>query len=298
MKVLISGGTGFIGKNLVKKLSTLEVETIVLVRNSSEIGLKKTSNQFIKEFHYIRLEEIELLLKEESVDFILNLATNYDSKEDSNYVLKAFNSNILFTSSIIELSLNHKIPLISFGTYLQEIQKVSKNSSFYVLSKTISHDLLFMLASKSDFKFVELVLNDTYGENDMRQKFLYNVLNSMNGIRMSATSGEQLINLLHVDDVCDAIIHTLSQLETRKINFNHSYGIRSSRYVTLRELVSICELVFQKKSAIDWGSLKYRGNEVFSEPDLSPVLPNWHEKVTLEIGLQKLSSKFESLKII
>ena len=104
MKVLIAGGTGFIGKNLVKKLSTLEVETVVLARNSSELGLKKTSNKFVKEFHYTRIEEIELLLKKQSVDYILNLATNYDSKEDSNYVLKAFNSNILFTTAIIELS--------------------------------------------------------------------------------------------------------------------------------------------------------------------------------------------------
>ncbi|CAN2173152.1 WcaG Nucleoside-diphosphate-sugar epimerases [Candidatus Nanopelagicaceae bacterium] len=298
MKVLIAGGTGFIGKNLVKKLSTLEVETVVLARNSSELGLKKTSNKFVKEFHYTRIEEIELLLKKQSVDYILNLATNYDSREDSNYVLKAFNSNILFTTAIIELSLNHKIPLISFGTYLQEIQEFSTNSSFYVLSKTISHDLLFMLASKSDFRFVELILNDTYGEEDIRQKFLYNVLNSMKGIRVSATYGEQLINLLHVDDVCDAIIYTLNQLETRKLEFNHSYGIRSSKYVTLRQLASICESVFQKESAIDWGTLNYRGNEVFSEPNLSPVLPNWLEKVPLEIGLQKLSSKFKLLKIV
>jgi hypothetical protein len=56
--------------------------------------------------------------------------------------------------------------------------------------------------------------------------------------------------------------------------------------------------VFQKESAIDWGTLNYRGNEVFSEPNLSPVLPNWLEKVPLEIGLQKLSSKFELLKIV
>jgi nucleoside-diphosphate-sugar epimerase len=292
MNVLVAGGRGFIGKNLVRKLSALEVDTFVLIRNSSEFGEKKTSHRYIKEFHYSRVEEIDSLLEKHSIDYILNLATNYSSTEDADYVIKAINSNLVFANEIVGLSLKHKIPLISFGTYLQEIQEITKKSSFYVFSKKLSHDLLFMLASRFDFKFVELILNDTYGEEDVRHKFLYNVLNSMDGNKMSATSGEQLINLLHVDDVCDAIIHALNQLEKQTLKFNHSYGIRSARYVTLRELASICDSVFQKESAIDWGRLDYRGNEIFSEPNLSPVLPNWLENVSLEIGIQKLKSQF------
>jgi nucleoside-diphosphate-sugar epimerase len=292
MKTIVAGGTGFIGKNLIKKLSTLEFDTVVLIRNSSKSGLKKTSNRFIEEFHYTRVEEIDLFLENQHIDYILNLATTYNSTEDLDYISKAFNSNIVFANEIIRLSFKHKIPLISFGTYLQEIQDLKKNSSFYVFSKRISHDLLLTLANKSDFIFVELILNDTYGEEDERQKFLYTVLNSMNGIKIPATSGNQLINLLHVDDVCEAIMHTLNLLEKQKLDFNRSYGIRSSRYVTLRQLASICESVFQKESAIDWGSLDYRGNEIFSEPDLSPLLPNWIEKVPLEIGIQKLMRKF------
>lgn len=288
MSILVSGGTGFIGKYLLHFLSSCDIDVISLVRNVDFNGFKSTLDTRISEFHFSDIHQIENEIEWKEIDYTINLATSYKPFEDKSFILDAFNSNILLPSLLIKNCFKYEVPLITFGTYHQELNKNVKNGSFYLQTKISIHNMLEGLANISNFKYVELILNDTYGIGDNRSKILDLILKSFKGDLLKTTPGDQLINLINVKDICRAVYQLIVDLEKGNLEFNQSIGIRSAKFLSIKDLAKICEDIKGKCANIEWGSLQYRGNEIFKEPNLSPVLPNWHEKISLREGISEV----------
>ena len=290
MKVVIAGGNGFIGSHLSEFLSAQEIYTISLVRNSQTFGLQHTQNPFHNYFYFTKLEEIEVLLLKDHFDFFLNPVTKYNHQNNNDYMIEATNGNIIFLAHLVNLCSKHGIPLISFGTYLQELPGAERSSSFYVYTKKFASEFLNKSSQFSSLKYFEFILNDTYGEKDTRDKIIYKILRSTSGARLLATEGYQLINLLYIDDVCEGVLIALNQLQDERLKFNQSVGIRSNDFIQLRELVKKCELVTGRHANISWGAITYRESDIFKPPSLTPILETWSQKISLEQGISKVAS--------
>lgn len=288
MKILVSGGTGFIGKHLLRLLSNHKIDIISLIRNSDFNGLKKTQDSRIIEFNFSDIQSIEKEINWQEINFTINLATKYNPIEDKSFIVQSVDSNILFPNLLIKNCLKNDIPFITFGSYQQEIDTSAYNKSFYLHTKKSIHNTLENLAQVTNFKYIEIILNDTYGIGDNRNKILDLILKSFKGEALKTTPGDQLINLVNVLDVSQAVYFLIMELIKGNIAFNRTVGIRSKNYVSIKDLAKICEEVKGMPSNIEWGALKYRGNELFKEPHLSPILPNWREKITLSKGILEL----------
>lgn len=102
MKILITGATGFVGRNLVPYLFEHTSKDIcLLVRDK-----KKVMNSFLEVSKYsIITTEIDDWQKQViaySPDIVLHLATYFTNKCDAKNAMELIDSNILFTAYLLE----------------------------------------------------------------------------------------------------------------------------------------------------------------------------------------------------
>ena len=96
--------------------------------------------------------------------------------------------------------------------------------------------------------------------------------------------GEQLIDLVYIDDVIDAYHCAINELPVLTVN-HQVYAVSSGNPLPLRKLVSIYEKIYGVNLPIDWGKREYRPREVMQPWSCGDLLPNWKPKIELEKGI-------------
>jgi nucleoside-diphosphate-sugar epimerase len=92
------------------------------------------------------------------------------------------------------------------------------------------------------------------------------------------------MNLMYVDDAIDNILNVLAM----NVSGYNPYCLWNEEYVTVKELVSVIQNVFNTELLVEWGAKEYSGHEMFS-PWHRPFkqLPNMLSQTTLEDGLRR-----------
>lgn len=111
---------------------------------------------------------------------------------------------------------------------------------------------------------------------------------SPSGPLTSMSPGEQLIDLVYIDDVLDAYLCAWQQLVD---GAQHApvaeFGIASGSPLTLRQLASLYSQVSGLPLAIECGGRPYRPCEVMVPWTSYPRLPGWQPRVSLAEGLAR-----------
>ena len=125
-------------------------------------------------------------------------------------------------------------------------------------------------------KVIALKLFDTYGPNDPRPK-LFRLLKTVSERQepLAMSPGEQLIDLVYIDDVVKAYLIAAERLQAGLAYDHESYAVSSGRPISLKELVRTYEQVTGKKLPIQWGGRPYRPREVMVPWNRGEKLPGW-----------------------
>lgn len=107
---------------------------------------------------------------------------------------------------------------------------------------------------------------------------------SQEGLAMSP--GEQLIDLVHIDDVVEAYLCAIGTLDNMSSG-HQVYAVSSGKPLPLRELVAVYEKAAGVKLPIEWGKRSYRPREVMVPWNRGATLPGWQPKVSLAEGIQR-----------
>jgi nucleoside-diphosphate-sugar epimerase len=103
--------------------------------------------------------------------------------------------------------------------------------------------------------------------------------------QLDLSEGNQLLDLVHVDDVVNAFIRAYEILLGGTI-INKSFGISSGNVVSLRQLIILINDILGKELPVTFGSRPYRNREVMIPWNSFETLPGWHPKITLETGVK------------
>ena len=139
-------------------------------------------------------------------------------------------------------------------------------------------------------RLISLELFDTYGPNDQRHKLFYlleKASQCKDPIRMSP--GEQLIDLVYIEDVIDAFM--IAEDLVSKEKMNRKYMVTSGNPVKLREIVNIYKEITNQNINIEWGGLPYRKREVMIPWNSGEILPGWSPKIDLRKGISIVVKK-------
>ncbi len=293
MKILITGVTGFIGKHLSKKLLKQGNTIYAIIRKQS--AREKLEQNNIKCFiDNNSTEDLITYFENEKFDGVIHLASCFIVEHKPEQIIELINSNILFSTRVLEAATRSNVKwFINTGTFWQHYENRDYSPvNLYAATKQAFESIAEYYMETSKINFVTLKLNDTYGPEDTRPK-IFNLWKKAaeTGEPLGMSLGEQLIDIIYIDDVIEAYVSMIKLLKNDNAREfrGKSFAVSSGNPVKLRELAGIFTKVTNKKLNIRWGERPYRKREVMVPWNKGESVPGWSPKVSLEEGIKKIS---------
>lgn len=282
---VLTGATGFVGRRLLKELVWTEAPVTVVLRNGS-----RDAETLRVEFPSVRIVEdpgsvLELTraLGDTSGAIVFHLATHFVAHHEAADVEQLARANVEFGMRIAETSVQTGASSFVYTASIWQRPggEGSVPVSLYAATKQALEEMLRYYASVHGLPVRTVVLSDTYGPSDRRRKLLRLLLEHLrSGEPLRMSSGRQLIDLVHVDDVCSALI-AASQVPSPLARWSATSGCP----IRVSGLVDIIEEVIGTRPPVHLGALPDRPREMY-EPWTGPQsVPNWEPKIPLERGV-------------
>ena len=251
MKIIVTGGAGFIGSNLVKKLAEDKNNKILIIDNLSS-GKKEYIKEELK-LPNVSFKKIDIL-KDKLDDFFYNaeqiwhLAANSDVKSSTTKIDTVFEQNVTATNNILKQAKKHRIKEFIFSSsstvYGLAEQIPTKEDygplvpiSIYGATKLACEGMICAYASLFSFKtyifrFANIVgLNSTHG-------VIYDFIKKLkkNSEEMEILgNGKQKKSYVHVSDCIEAML--LARKKSKE-NVN-IYNIGTNEQTTTKKIADI-----------------------------------------------------------
>lgn len=288
---LVTGATGFVGTRLVRLLVAEGWTVHAIVRPSSHASALPASVAcHVDDGSSDALSQAVEAAEPEACFHLASLVRGIHTADDVPALVAA---NVAFGARLAEaLSDRPGTLLVNAGTYWQHVGGAAyRPAALYAATKQALEAILRYYSDAGLLRVVTLKLYDTYGPGDPRPKLLNLLLEAaVNGDPIAVTGGEQLIDLVHVDDVARAFVAAAGDFADADMPFFESYSVRSGAAVTLRQLAAAVEHVSGRKVHAEWGARPYRQHEMFEHWDAGPLLPGWSPAVTLTEGIESMWS--------
>jgi len=279
MKILVLGGSGFLGKKLIDKIGQQSIELHTAVR-SIPLSLQRNCN-------YILIEDLEKGSSSIPLEFdvIVNVAMKRSSKRlpvpDDD--LRQLNYEIPL--NIIRRYSNQNTLVINTSTYIQNYKGVKGQTvETYGATKELLSSALKSDASEGLYRVLDLYLFTLYGPGDRETHLVPLLLSAIKSKTVvSLSEGKQLLNLLYAQDAVDSIVGAIT---SSKKGYS-AYHLWEPVYFTVRDLVLAIEQALETKLQVEWGAVPYGGHEMF-EPWAIPIekYPNLTSKTSLADGIK------------
>jgi dTDP-glucose 4,6-dehydratase len=324
VKIIVTGGLGFIGSSVIKNLinkdniQILNLDKSTYAANPEYLDFLKNNSKYkFQEGDIADKELIEKLLKNFQPEVIMNLAAETHVDRSINNPEKFIHTNILGTFNLLECTRrylqsesikgteNFKFHHIStdevFGslgeTGLFDEASQYKPSSPYSASKASSDHLV--RAWNHTFKIPTIVTNcsNNYGPNQYPEKLIpLTILNALQGKKIPIYgNGQQVRDWLYVDDHAEALYQII-----QKGKIGETYNIGGNNEITNIELVKKICFIMDKKIKIKPFKIKSfvelisfvqdrPGHDYRYGIDASKLKNelNWEPTTNLDLGLLK-----------
>jgi len=291
LKILITGGTGFIGYHLAKKCLSLSwsVTSLSTKKPSQNRKLKKVKYKICDISNKKKLNNILNL----DYDYVVNLAGYVDHSHKLNTMKSHYdgcrNLSLFFLKSKIKKFIQIGSS-IEYGKIrspqLENIKNKQKTFSVYGNAKLLSTKFLLDLKKRFDFPVVIIRLYLVYGPNQGINRVIpITISNAMRDKEFDCSDGTQLRDFLYIDDAISAIIKTLKNKEIAGEIINIGSG-KPSKIKSI--IIKICKIVGSGKP--NFGKIKFRKDEInclYPSIFKAKKIINWKPRIDLNLGLKK-----------
>jgi len=223
-------------------------------------------------------------------DTIFHLASLFLAQHTPGQVEPLVLSNVLLGAQLLEAMRAGGVQgLVNAGTAWQNFSGDEYLPvNLYAATKQAFADILLYYVETAGVRAVTLKLFDSYGPGDTRRKLLHMLLECMrSGQPLAMSGGEQVLDLVHVDDLCRAFLRAAELIADPAQPANAVYAVSGGQRRTLRAVVATVERAAGRPLPIVWGARPYREREVM-QPWSGPPVPGWQPQIGLEDGLRGL----------
>ena len=289
-KILITGGTGFIGYHLAKKCLKLNWSvTSLSTKNPTKIRKLKKIKYLISDIS--KKSDLKKIINI-NYDYVVNLAGYIDHSKKKKTLYSHYNG----CRNISEIFLRKKIKkFIQIGSSIEYGRNLSpqkenlnntKTFSIYGRAKLMSTNYLLSLYKKYSFPVSVLRLYLVYGPYQDRNRVIPIVIdNALKSKEFDCSLGTQFRDFVYIDDVVNGIIKSL---KTKKNN-GQIINLGSGKPIMIKDVIlKICKIIGSGKP--QFGRIKFRKDEIKNlYPSIvkAKKILNWRPKVKINFGLKK-----------
>ena len=207
MRVLVTGGVGFVGSNLIEKLHQQEHEVISVDNYST--GKKENEHSFC-EYHNVDLQEHPLeYVKMEKPDIIYHLAAKARILPSIQNPLHTMKNNVNSMIHVLDYARSKNVPVVYAGSS-SVVGDIYSNP--YTLSKFYGEELCKMYSEVYDTPISICRFYNVYGKYQLTEGAyctligIFERLYNNNQPLTITGDGEQRRDFTHVDDIVDGLI--------------------------------------------------------------------------------------------
>jgi UDP-glucose 4-epimerase len=302
MKVLVTGGAGFIGSHLVDRLIQ-EGHEVVVVDNLST-GKRRNLNRAARFFKIdIQSWRLERVFRNERPNVVMHLAAQMDVRKSVEDPVFDAQVNVLGTLNVLQQAVRHGVRKVVFSSsggaiygeqeiYPAPESHVTRPLSPYGISKLCGEQYLSYYQRVSGLQMVNLRYANVYGprqdpdgEAGVVAIFIQKLLNNEQAIVYG--NGRQTRDFIYVEDVVEANLAVMGQ-ETQG-TYNVGTGEETSINDVLRILVGHTNSTCKELH----GPAKH-GEQVRSVIDSSKIRQelSWEPRTELNEGLKRTIDYF------
>lgn len=300
--ILITGGTGFMGANLVRRLVRDGYRPMLIIRKESNIwrlnDIKNKIN-FVESdiLNKTKLERDILKIKPDIIYHLAVYGTILLKQQDMDEAMKV---NIIGTMNLLEESrkvgCEYFINTGSSTEYGQITRRVKEidtlnPSTFYGASKAASTLLVQEYAKSYSLPVVTLRLFSPYGYYDKNRFIPSVILHALKNKHLDLSSPYFVRDFIFMDDILEAYLYFLKG----KKYYGEIINIGTSKQHRLKDVIQMIEQIINRKLDISWGkkqSNQFESKRCDADIHKAEKLLNWKPRFNLNEGLLKTYTWF------
>lgn len=246
-KILITGVNGFIGTNLNNFLSS---------KGYSTIGI--THSQINKSFPKISLlnpTKLNSFIKNNNFDTVIHLASLIEHSDPLKILDVNYNTTLNLLKSCVKNNISNFIFASSHAVYGEtrylpiDETHITNPQTSYGISKLMGENLCKIFNNYFNLNTSILRISSVYGNNQPKTKLIPKLILNSEKLKKiilhKHKNGFQIMDMIHVDDVCNSI---LCVIKTQK-NFE-IYNIATGKSITVEDIAKNIKKINNSKISI------------------------------------------------
>jgi dTDP-glucose 4,6-dehydratase len=303
--IMITGGSGFIGTNLVnylnkKNYKIFNIDKLSYCSTPENFKIIKKKNYFFYKINISNLKKINFILKKKNIGTIVHLASESHVDRSIDSPFSFIKKNILSTASFYEnINTLIKKKIISmpniihvstdevFGSLKKkdahEKMSFSPNSP-YAASKASTEHIARSFIKTFGMKISVIRLCNNYGPYQFTEKFIPTcILSAIKNIPIPIYgNGQNIREWMHVDDSCKAI-----ELIIKNFKSDVDYNIGSSIKISNINIAKIILKIMKKKIDLSYVSDRPAHDKRYSlNSKKFRKKFNWKPALNIEKGIE------------
>lgn len=294
VKILIIGGSGFIGNNLCKFLPKNKFNIYAIIKK------KKRDFKYTERVNYIicdilNNQKLKKVLKQ-SFEIIINCSGNIDHSNKK----QTFRSHLTGLKNIIKYADKKHLKLfIQLGSSLEYGNLISPQKEIKKCHPISSYGKAKYLASKSLIKskikkYLILRLYQIYGPGQKFDRLIpFTIKSCLNDKKFNCSDGEQLRDFLYIDDFIFLIKKLI--LTNKKVK-SGIYNIGFGKPVKVKQIIRTINKI-TKSGLPQFGKIKMRKDEQNKlYPSIKKIakVVDWKPKTKIFFGIKKTINFYKS----
>ncbi|MHA7865677.1 NAD-dependent epimerase/dehydratase family protein [Flagellimonas marinaquae] len=257
MNILVTGGTGTVGSELIQALLQKGHNILSLVRKSKtslqtktlvEISLSNSNHELYKEIETFQPE------------VVIHLAAYLTSSDDFEEIQKVISSNTLFLCRILSLikDITPRPTFLYTGSFAEyDSEGKLSPAYFYAASKIAGKAYLNYFSRAYSIKVINIIPYTIYGGNDKKKKVLDIMVESLNHTEeLKMSPGYQQLDFIYIHDVVSYYIGVAEH--HKQIPDDTELHVGTGKVTSLRDVAKKLEELTDQTCNIVWGACPYR----------------------------------------
>lgn len=302
-KILIIGGTGFIGRHLAERCR-MDTPNIT----SLSFNDKLNSDIFDGKVELIHADmssksQMGAMLRGKHFDYVFNLGGYIDHADYFNGGRRIIETHFIGLMNLIDcLDVNKLKGFVQVGSSdeygnspaPQKETMRAQHISPYSLAKAAASYFIEMFFNTERFPGVVIRLFLVYGPGQNSRRFLPQLINAcLKDEEFKISEGKQVRDFCFVDDVVEAMVKAALSPKAK----GHIINVASGIPVTIKEVAEkVIKLAGGGRPL--WGLYPYRKGEnmqLYGDISLAKSLIGWEPNVTFDDGLKKTIDYYRNL---